>query len=632
MSSPTALLVTTPIRPIPTTFPPFGSLSLVSYLRRHGIEDIEFYNIDAERPEYDEALRHIRDVQPRVLGISAVVSTAYEYTKRLSLDVKRHLPSTLIVCGGNLAASAEILLRKTGVDACVLGEGERPFLEICRRAGAPSESFQLSDIRGLMLLGPEGELVNTGFEQALDKDEIYEIDWADLVRAEDDLDHFFPVLDRHPLMTWFTRDPRFADEHRRGKRLGHLAGAKGCVARCTFCHRWEKGIRYIPVETVMRRLDHMIEQYNVGYVDVVDENFGTDRRWLAAFCEEIAKRDVLWRVAGMRVNCISPDFIDMMHRAGCGSILYGMETGSSRILEVMEKKTTVEDNRNAMKWTVERGLWTGVQLVLGMPGETPSTVRETTEFAKYALTLSPGQNPNDLSINYAQALPGTPLYEFGRSRGLIGRSLDEEEAYLLDISDKDAHDEINTRNFTEYPTLVCQSWRPRITVETNYAYVRSFGMDHYLKRLARDNEYFHEEPEDSGYFANPKRLVDTASVMTDTVNEARGRATLRAGTRRPPLMQLLRQGQLGLAMISYPVLFYRLRHFLPVMLLMRAAQRNGAGYAWSLLGEYLAATAKRVTGRLRFPHSYMSLRKLVANDIGPLAGDNDAMAPLRRGR
>lgn len=85
-------------------------------------------------------------------------------------------------------------------------------------------------------------------------------------------------------------------------------------------------------------------------------------------------------------------------------------------------------------------------------------------------------------------------------------------------------------------------------------------------------------------------------------------------------------------MISYPVLFYRLRHFLPVMLLMRAAQRNGAGYAWSLLGEYLAATAKRVTGRLRFPHSYMSLRKLVANDIGPLAGDNDAMAPLRRGR
>ncbi len=128
------LIVTTPIRPSPTDFPPLGSLSLVDYLRRHGVADIEFYNIDANRPEYEAVLAHIRKVKPGVLGISAVVSTAYAYTKRLSQDVKAALPETLIVVGGNLAASAEILLRMTGTDLCVLGEGEKVFLNVVRRA------------------------------------------------------------------------------------------------------------------------------------------------------------------------------------------------------------------------------------------------------------------------------------------------------------------------------------------------------------------------------------------------------------------------------------------------------------------------------------------------------------------
>ena len=103
------MLVTTPIRPLPTYFPPIGSLSIISYLRKHGIP-VDFYHIDALRPTYDEALQHIVAARPDVLGISSVVSTAYEYTKRLALDVKAALPETLIIVGGSLAASAEISL------------------------------------------------------------------------------------------------------------------------------------------------------------------------------------------------------------------------------------------------------------------------------------------------------------------------------------------------------------------------------------------------------------------------------------------------------------------------------------------------------------------------------------------
>ena len=122
-----AMIVTTPIRPVPSRFPPIGSLNIINYARKHGYDGIEFYNVDAIRPDYGEVIAHIKKAAPDILGISAVVSTAYEYTKRLSIDIKRLLPDTLIVMGGSLGASAEVLLRKTGVALCVLGEGEKVF-------------------------------------------------------------------------------------------------------------------------------------------------------------------------------------------------------------------------------------------------------------------------------------------------------------------------------------------------------------------------------------------------------------------------------------------------------------------------------------------------------------------------
>ena len=144
--------------------------------------------------------------------------------------------------------------------------------------------------------------------------------------------------------------------------------SKGCVARCTFCHRWDKGIRYIPVSVVMNRIDYMIENHNVGFINFGDENFGTDKRWLGLFLEEIKKRDLLWRVQGMRVNCITPDWVVKMKEAGCTGILFGMESGSQKMLDIMEKATTAKQNMDAIKWVVEKKLFTVIQLIIGMHG------------------------------------------------------------------------------------------------------------------------------------------------------------------------------------------------------------------------------------------------------------------------
>jgi radical SAM superfamily enzyme YgiQ (UPF0313 family) len=603
----------------------------MNYLRKQGLADVEFYNIDANRPSYREVLAHIQDRRPDILGISAVVSTAYAYVKQFAQDVKRLLPDTLIVVGGSLAASSEILLRRTGVDVCVLGEGEITLSKIVRAWETRRRLDALSSVPGVMFLDAQGNLINTGYEAPLDKTEIYDIEWRDL-EANSPIDMFFPIVGDDDLdQKYFTFDPRTREPARAGRRMASLPGAKGCVARCTFCHRWEKGIRYIPVDLIMRRLEQVIARYNVGFVSIVDENFGTDRRWLAEFCAKIKRYDVLWRVGGMRVNCVSPEIIAMMKDAGCTSIVYGMETGSPQMLEIMEKKTSVADNRNAMRWTVEAGLWTAVQIIVGMPGESPNTIRDTVAFCREALTLHPSQNPNDLSINFAQALPGTPLYEYGRHAGLIGTTLDEEEGYLLRISDHDAHDEVTTLNFTNYPALICRTWRPRVSIDVNYHYVRKFGLEHYRRVLLQDANFFKKPRADSGYFANPKRLVDT-SATSDTVHEVRQVYELRDATRLPSLTSLIRARKFGLALVCYPLLAYRVRHFLWLLVLVKALDNEGAKGAIGLVAEYLAFLGRQLVGTRPFAHGYKSLRKIVERDLGGIYGDHPAMEALRRGR
>jgi len=627
-----ALIVTTPIRPRPTSTPPFGSLAILNFLRRNGIEDVDYYHIDALRPDFQDAVSHIVARNPRVLGISAVVSTAFGYTRRLADAVKAALPGCLIVVGGNLAASAEVLLRRSKVDICATGEGEECFLAVVRRAETTIDPNDFHDIPGLVYLDRSGAMVNTGYPPSLPASRIFDIRWEDLDTTGTLDIYIYDPLREDEEEFWLTREPRAAQPHRQGKMLATIRCSKGCVARCTFCHRFDKGIRYIPVDLLVKRLEELRDRHNVGFFVVGDENFGTDKRWLAEFCEKVKPLDMLWRVTGMRVNCVNPELIEMMRDAGCVTLMYGMETGSEKMLQVMEKKVKLIDNYNAMEWTVEAGLYTVVQLVIGMPGETTQTIRETIEFCKFAMTLAPHQNPNDLSINYAQALPGTPLYDFARSHGMIAAGLEGEDRYLSQISNRDAHDETSTLNFTDVPVLTARTWRPLVTIEVNHAYVEKYGLDHYRRVLLNDTNYFkrkRKRPID-GYFANPKQLVER-SLAVDSLHDTKEAMELEGDAPSlPPLASLLRQRNLGLAIICYPVQAYRLRHFLPLLVLLKVVGESGPGPAWRLLRQWLAA---KLSGtRTQKEGTYRSLRKLV-EETGGLEGlDSPAMVPLRKGR
>lgn len=581
------LLVTIPIRPEPTSYPPLACLALMSYLRKRGVQDVDFYDIDCFRPSHEEALAHIVAVKPDILGISAVVSTAYAYTRKISLDVKRLLPDTLIVVGGNLAASAEVLLRKTGADLCVLGEGEQVLYNIVKRAEKTRAPRDFADIPGLMLLDQDGGLINTGYEAALPANEIYDFDYGDLEKFSDISRFIIPaIVDDRVTQEWMSWSSKAREPHRRGKNYTTLQVGKGCVAKCTFCHRWDKGIRHIPVDTVLARLDVLIEKYDIGFLDLSVETFAADKKWLKEFCAKIKPYDILWRAGGIRANAVNPEWIAMMADAGCASLVYGHESGSAHMLEVMEKKLALEDNYNSVAWTVDAGLWTVVQLVLGMPGECERTIRETLDFVAFSFSRSPRMNPLHVSANYAQALPGTPLYEHTRRAGKIGAGVEDEEEYLLSISDENAAALNSAINYTTSPTLEWMTWQRRMLDCSTRTYLRHFGPENLL-RIRQGKEPITALPE-------------APYPLTRDVRQRFGIARFPALYPAITLYEQFRKGRF----------------------------RRVAVLAW----EYLTCKLRNLANGYAIRLTEKSLRKIVRDDMAGLDSDAPEMAPLRQGR
>jgi hypothetical protein len=169
-------------------------------------------------------------------------------------------------------------------------------------------------------------------------------------------------------------------------------------------------------------------------------------------------------------------------------------------------------------------------------------------------------------------------------------------------------------------------------VEVNYAFVEKFGLVQYHKVLLNDANYFAESREDDGYHANPKRLVKTGAVESaDPVGREAAELAQRGPT-VPSLWSLLRQRKFGLAMICYPVLFYRVRHFLLLMIIFKRLLERPLSENVRLIWEYAAFRVKQPWAAQRWRYGARSLRKVMDQEIGSVGVDNPAMVPLRQGR
>ena len=122
---------------------------------------------------------------------------------------------------------------------------------------------------------------------------------------------------------------------------------------------------------------------------------------------------------------------------------------------------------------------------------------------------------------------------------------------------------------------------------------------------------------DSGYFANPKRIeAQTARHAPSAGN----------------LLFNLSHGRFGQAIIDHPVMFYHLRYFLPLLIVMKMVRQRQVRYTLGLAAEFLKLKIGQLAVSKKGPFHYVSLRRTVWNGSGRLSEDNPDMEALRRGR
>jgi anaerobic magnesium-protoporphyrin IX monomethyl ester cyclase len=421
--------------------PKVAILSLINWMEKNGYrpEDYDFYDIDMLYPSDEEIRNYFENVNPTIVGLSAVVSTSYQQIKRITKIIRIVCPNAWIVLGGNLAAAAEVILHRTEVDLCVVGDGEIAWLNFLNYVKDHKREWnyeKLSNIAGLSYLNSKNAVMFNGYEKSIPPNEIpfpdYEILKRGLKNHPEMIQNYFrPALDSG----WFNFDSRASNKNR-PPNMGGVFVTKGCVAKCTFCQRSTKRYQQYDLSGLEKHLIYLIKEYSVGFIQILDENFGSNKNHAYEVARLMKKHNLLWIATGIRCKSVNEDDIKFYKENNCSALKFGVESGSQKILDIMEKRFSIEDVYQAIKNCIQNSMFSPLAVMVGMPGETIQTAMETGAFIGEIASLQ-GVHPNFLGYDlfYALPLPGTPLFEYGIQLGIINDSIKGLEEYLENVTD-----------------------------------------------------------------------------------------------------------------------------------------------------------------------------------------------------
>ncbi|MBI4823977.1 MAG: radical SAM protein [Nitrospirae bacterium] len=481
------LLMNIPSGRIPSDYPPIAISRVIEGIEPSLNVEVSFLNLDYLRPSLDEIKNKIESFKPDIVGFSAVLTPAYRYLKELSNFIGKNFPSVIQVLGGEMAVIANIVLLKTKVNFCITGESEPSFSNLILRLKKDNfkpETKNYRDILGLVFL-LDGMPYFTGTETNDSRQNGLRQFNYKLMSGLFSLNNYIHKIDgqyfRSRLIN--NRIEGFLDllhPHNQHKNMAMVFASKGCINKCSFCHRFFKGYRFIDPVSVINYIEALKMDLDVGMALFSEENFGTNTKATSLIIEYLRDSRLNWGAGAVRVRTVNEKTIRLWKQAGCVHINFGIESLSQKMLDVMDKRATVEENLNAIMLCHKYGIFTIIGLVIGMPGETEQTIQETidnlTEVIPDDINI-----PFEVYVNYVQTVPGTPIYEYAKRLGLIGRSLDEEEKYIEGLSEADANEVRQYLNFTDYLKEETAYWKYYISMELIASYIRKNGYFNVLR-------------------------------------------------------------------------------------------------------------------------------------------------------
>lgn len=443
---------------------PLGLLYVGGIIERYGhkAKILDLYLDDVELKDFDSGnfnniFKAIEDFTPSIIGYGGI-ATSYGRTKKLSMSIKEKYPEIFQIAGGALSSVYELLLTKAKVDVVFHGDAEVNlpfFLDRFER----KESFY--DISGISYLLNRTVIKNTPVRQIEDLDTI-PFPAYHLVEVQR---YFHNIEDRfNTYKLLLNNNILYRDIVKNignGKYYLPIVASRGCTHRCLFCYRHVHGIRQHSVAYVIKHIKYLIETYAIKGFQFNDELFNSNPEWVNEFCDTIKKENlnIFYSISGARIDKVNEKMLRCLKETGCIEINYGQESGSDTILREYRKGVTSKLNKDITLLTTKIGINCPVQLVIGSPGETPSTIYETIQFLKDLDTRL-------YSLNYLIPLPETPIWEYVRENRLV----EDLEIYLHSVAEFGGQKPLI--NLTKMPEKVWKNLHRLIYKELRLHYYR----------------------------------------------------------------------------------------------------------------------------------------------------------------
>lgn len=356
---------------------PIGLYYVGALLKAHGY-DVELLDWHAAKDTPWAIIKTLRNVAPDVVGLSVLQANRWGAIEiaRLAKEVN---PNTTIVFGGVSPSFLwnHFLTHFPKVDFVVLGEGERPFLNLVRWIEKGRDEKDLKTIGGIAYRSG-GHI------------------------RKNEPEPFVQDLDDLP-------DPA------RYFTFQHVVSSRGCPWDCIFCGSpafWKRRVRFHSVNYFVTQLETLYRK-GVSFFYVSDDTFTMKKERVIEICKEIIRRglDITW-VAISRVSDVDDELLCWMRKAGCAQVSYGVESGSEKIRCLLNKKIKASQILKAFSSTTRAGIMARAYFIYGNFGETPETIQKTIDMM---LEIKP------LSVIFyiLDIFPGTALYEsYKKAKGV----------------------------------------------------------------------------------------------------------------------------------------------------------------------------------------------------------------------
>lgn len=398
---------------------PLGLGYLAGSLKKVGF-DCGVYNVENARPDevtghnhvsllqqhwlYIEALKsdkhfvwkEIREAmlsfRPDIIGVS-VLTPVYGSAVRVNKMARELFPGIPIVWGGPhpTVQYREILADEPEVTACVMGEGELTMADICSRIRAGQTEFP--EVEGIAWRASDGTVrVNKPRDYVEDLDSL---PWPDK-SCSLFLDNYF-------------RDPERA-------QLGNVFGSRGCPFKCAYCSShtiWTRKVRYRTPESVVAEMKSLQREFGVERFSFLDDTFTMNRKWATSICDKIKAEGVRGRWGCYtRLDVLTEQLLDTMLGAGLAEMDVGIETGSQRMADFLQKDIKLDRVREMAVVLNRKHVNWNAFIMMGLPDETREDIQATVDFIHEV-------RPIRCILSVFTPYPGDRLYDLCKERGLI---------------------------------------------------------------------------------------------------------------------------------------------------------------------------------------------------------------------